>query len=75
MNWRGVRKNQDWVDMSKEALILAMHVFDMAKTTFKAFLNHLPDFVCETFHRKCKKGMKIRREIGTFRRLVYEFPV
>ena len=34
MNWRGVGKNQDWADMSKDALIFAVHVFDMAKKIF-----------------------------------------
>ena len=34
MNWRGVGKNQDWTVMSKDALIFAMHVFDMVKNPF-----------------------------------------
>ena len=31
VNWRRVGENQDWADVSKEALIFATHVFDMAK--------------------------------------------
>ena len=50
MYWRGVGKNQDWADMSKDALNFAMHVFDMAIFFFKVSLFKSFGRLCESFH-------------------------
>ena len=51
-------KNRDWADMSQDALIFAMHIFDMAKNNnFLSLYKKSFARLCETFHSKnAKKG-------------------
>ena len=71
VNWRRVGKNQDWADMSKEALIFATHVFDMAKNNNLLAFN-LPDFAKLFIENAIKARFHSRGTWHFF--LVREFP-
>ena len=69
VNWRRVGKNHDWADMSKDALIIATHAFDMTKKQqlFKPLQKSFARLCVWNFSLNMLKGHDfIHEERGTF---------